>query len=82
MVFTTLTREELSPSSTLNMYRGRWQIELVFKRLKSIMEFGHLKKTDQESAKAWLHGKLMVALLVEALLRKGEAFSPWGYVVQ
>ena len=51
----------------------------MFKRLKSIMGLGHLKKTDIEGAKAWLHGKLMVAFLVEALITAGENFFPWGY---
>jgi len=81
MVFTSVPREDMGPTAALNMYRGRWQIELVFKRLKSLLEFGHLKKTDHVSIEAWLHGKLLVAFLIEALLREGEAFSPWGYVV-
>jgi len=57
----------------------RWQIELVFKRLKSLMGLGHLRKTDVEGARAWLHGKLLVAFMLEAMLRAGETFSPWGY---
>jgi len=81
MVFTSLDRKELGPAAALNMYRGRWQIELVFKRLKSLLGLGHLKKTDATSTEAWLHGKLLVAFLLEALLCKGEAFSPWGYVI-
>jgi hypothetical protein len=78
-VFTTLTREELAPRDILEMYRGRWQIELVFKRLKSILGFGHLRKTDEQAARAWLHGKLLVAFIIEMLIRKGEDFFPWGY---
>ncbi len=78
-VFTTARREDLSASHALEMYRGRWQIELVFKRLKSILGLGHLRKTDPESAKAWLQGKLLVAFLIEALIRCGESFFPWGW---
>lgn len=77
-VFTTLDRS-FSPTSVLEVYRGRWQIELAFKRLKSIIGLGHLKKTDLQAAKAWLHGKLLVAFLIEALITAGERFSPWGY---
>lgn len=77
-VFTTLGRQ-YSPSTVLEVYRGRWQVELAFKRLKSIIGLGHLKKTDPEAAKAWLHGKLLVAFLVEALIAAGERFFPWGY---
>ncbi len=80
-VFTTLGRE-ISPSQVLEMYRGRWQIELAFKRLKSILGLGHLRKTDIEGAKAWIHGKLLVAFLVEAMIAAGESFFPWGYPLQ
>lgn len=80
-VFTTLDRS-FSPATVLEMYRGRWQIELVFKRLKSIIGLGHLKKTDSDAAKAWIHGKLLVAFLIEALITAGESFSPWGYPTQ
>lgn len=77
-VFTTLPRT-CSVSDVLETYRARWQIELAFKRLKSLLGLGHLKKMDPEGAKAWLHGKLFVAMLIEAMIACGEAFSPWGY---
>ena len=78
-VFTTVSAQLLSPTKVLEFYRGRWQVELVFKRLKSILGLGHLRKTDEEAARAWIHGKLFVALLLEAMLRYGESFFPWGY---
>lgn len=78
-VFTTLTAQHCSAQAVLEMYRGRWQVELAFKRLKSILAVGHLKKTDPEGAKAWLQGKLLAAFLIEALIAAGERFSPWGY---
>jgi DDE family transposase len=80
-VFTTLDRR-LSATTVLEMYRGRWQVELTFKRLKSIMGLGHLKKTDIEAARAWIHGKLFVAFLIEALIGAGESFFPWGYPIR
>ena len=78
-VFTTVGAEALDPAEVLEFYRGRWQVELVFKRLKSLLGLGHLRKTDEESARSWIHGKLFVAFLLEALLRYGESFFPWGY---
>lgn len=77
-VFTTLPKT-CSASVVLETYRARWQIELAFKRLKSLLGLGHLKKMDPEGAKAWLHGKLFVAMLIEAMIACGETFSPWGY---
>jgi hypothetical protein len=81
-VFTTVKASMVSPARILEFYRGRWQVELVFKRLKSLMAFRHLRKTDDQSARAWIHGKLFVAFVLEALLRHGESFSPWGYPLQ
>lgn len=81
-VFTTVDRSALKPSAVLEMYRGRWQIELVFKRLKSLIGFGHLRKKDPSGAKAWIQGKLLVALLVETLITQGESFFPWGYPIE
>jgi hypothetical protein len=78
-VFTTVAASMLSPAHVLEFYRGRWQVELVFKRLKSLMALGHLRKTDDQSARALIHGKLFVAFVLEALLRHGESFFPWGY---
>lgn len=78
-VFTTLPADAFSPAKVLEMYRGRWQIEIVFKRLKSLLGLGHLKKTDVALSKAWLQGKLLVAFLIEALVASAERFFPWGY---
>jgi hypothetical protein len=79
ILFTTLPRAEFSTNEVLEWYRFRWQIELVFKRLKSLTAFGHLPKYDEVSARAWLYGKLFVGLLTEKLILSARAISPWGY---
>lgn len=78
-VFTT----DLSPTpaTILEWYRVRWQIELTFKRLKSLAQLGHLPKSDAQSSRAWLYGKLFVALLTQKLVRTGRELSPWGYLL-
>ena len=53
----------------------RWQVELVFKRSKSLAGLGHLPKRNPVSARAWLCGKLLVALLVEKAVRHASAVS-------
>ena len=78
IVVTTLA--EPTAAAIMEFYRRRWQIELAFKRLKSLLQLGHLKKTDKDGAKAWLQGKLLVACLIEKLILTAERFSPWGYV--
>lgn len=77
IVLTTL--KEPSAQAIMEFYRRRWQIELAFKRLKSLLQLGHLKKFDKDGAKAWLQGKLLVACLIETLILTAERFSPWGY---
>ena len=79
MVWTTLSRSTVTAGQVLELYRLRWQIELVFKRMKSILGLGHLPKKDPLSAQAWLEGKLFVGLLIERMIRAGESFFPWGY---
>ena len=78
-VFTTLGADQYTPARVLELYRGRGQVELAFKRLKAILATGHLKKTDPIAAKAWLQGKLLAAVIIETLINLGERFSPWGY---
>ena len=79
-VIVVTTPREPSAAAIMEFYRRRWQVELAFKRLKSLRQLGHLKKTDKEGAKAWLQGKLLVACLIEKLILTAERFSPWGYV--
>ena len=79
LVFTTLPTQQATADKVLEMYRLRWQIELSFKRLKSIAQLGHLPKYDDRSSRAWLYGKLFLALLAEKMARVGSTISPWGY---
>ena len=74
VVITTLG--SLNAEAILALYRHRWQVELAFKRMKSLLGLGHLKKKDMEGAKAWLQGKLFVACLIERLIAEGDHFSP------
>ena len=77
-LWTTLAKS-FAASGVLELYRLRWQIELAFKRMKSIMGLGHLPKKDPASARAWLHGKIFASLLVERMVEAADTFSPWGY---
>jgi len=71
-----------SSQRVLELYRQRWQIEMAFKRLKSLAQLGHLPKRDPESSRAWLYGKLLLALLSQKLGRQGRDVSPWGYPLE
>ena len=77
IILATSLPQSISSNQVLELYRARWQVELAFKRLKSIMGLGHLPKEDEESAKAWLHGKLLVSCLAQAIVDEGR-FFPLG----
>jgi hypothetical protein len=78
-VFTTLSAQQLPAEQALELYRGRWQVELVFKRMKSLLGIGQLHDKDPQTVVAWLHGKLFCALLIEKLLEAAEFFFPQDY---
>jgi len=77
LVWTDVPTATLDAEAVLAWYRCRWQIELCFKRMKSILGLGALPKRREDSCRAWLHGKL----LLERLLDRAEHFSPWGYAL-
>jgi hypothetical protein len=81
VVLTTLSPREMSTARVFELYRCRWQIELAFKRLKSLLAMSAVPKTDEESARCWMQGKLLESLLIERLLEQSRALSPWGYAL-
>jgi hypothetical protein len=81
LVLTSLPAK-FSSTQVLDLYRCRWQIELAFKRLKTILNAGHVPKHGDESACPWMQAKILTALLLERLLLEANVFSPWGYRLQ
>ena len=74
IVITNLNKT-IPANEILETYRLRWQIEIYFKRLKSILDYSTLPKRRVDSAIAWLNGKMMIALLIEVILAR-VCFSP------
>lgn len=79
LVFTTVSQAVLDTREVLELYRVRWQIELRFKHLKSLLGLGCLPKYDERSCRAWIQAKLLCGLLIERLMREAKFFFPWGY---
>lgn len=75
VVVATSLDDSISAADIMELYRYRWQVELYFKRLKSILGFGELPKKCEESIFSWLNGKLMIALLIEKMIGQTD-FSP------
>ena len=78
-VFTTLPEEEFSNEQILELYRFRWQVELAFKRMKSLLYLDEMTAKDEQLCRAFLLCKLIGALLIEDLSSGCSIFSPWGY---
>jgi Transposase DDE domain len=72
---------QFTVNQVLQLYRCRWQVELAFKRLKSLLAAGHVPKSNDQSASAWMQAKILTALLLERLLLEAKIFSPWGYIL-
>jgi hypothetical protein len=69
------TNVPYSPEKVFELYRARWQIEIVFKRLKSLFEFGNVPSKNENSVKAWFYGKLLLAGICEASIKRSR-FPP------
>lgn len=68
MLLTSLSSERASPAEIVRLYRLRWQVELAFKRLKSLGGFADLQATDPRLARSWLLAHLIAAVLIETSL--------------
>jgi hypothetical protein len=73
MLLTSLSAEQVTATDVVRLYRMRWQIELAFKRLKSLGGFAELRARDPRLARTWLLAHLIAAVLIEASL--GEALD-------
>ena len=66
MLFTTLPEGVLEAAALIQLYRTRWQFELVFKRLKSLLDMDLLRtQKDSLLGKTWIAGKLLYATVIE-----------------
>jgi hypothetical protein len=78
-VLTDLNADVLPAAEALDLYRLRWQIEIFFKRLKSLMHLGKLRAKDERMVRAYLYAKILAALIIDELRHEALAFFPWGY---
>lgn len=77
MVFTTVPPDAVDGVAVLALYRCRWQVELTFKRLKSLLDLDALR-THRNSllGEVWILGKLLYALVIE---RRIQRQSTWNW---
>jgi Transposase DDE domain len=86
LLFTTAPTSRLSAARCMDAYRLRWQIELQFKRWKSLCHFDRLPNYRDDTMQAWLTAKLLLGLLLERLgsspvtseqAKRSIAREPW-----
>jgi len=78
-LLTSLPAAQLKAAEVLELYRFRWQVELAFKRLKSLWDFGTVPAKDPDLARTYIFAKLLIAVLVEDLTQEAlRATPPWG----
>jgi len=76
ILITSLDALAFPPQLLVRLYRVRWQIELAFKRLKSILRLDRLPAKDPGLARAWIAAHLLLALLIEDATAEMADFSP------
>jgi hypothetical protein len=79
VLITNLDAIRLPCEEALNIYRLRWQIELVFKRFKSLLNLDHVSAREPRMIQTYVLAKILGALLVEDLTERYLSFFPWGY---
>lgn len=65
VLLTSLDGAAFPAGDVLELYRLRWQVELVFKRLKSLIHLDQLPAKDPDLARCWIYAKIIAALLLE-----------------
>jgi hypothetical protein len=65
LLLSSLPVETFPTADVLALYRFRWQIELAFKRMKSLAGLDELTAKKPELAKAWIYARLIAFLIAE-----------------
>ena len=76
LLFTTAERARLDADRCLRGYRLRWQIELQFKRWKSLCGFDMLPNQRDDTTLAWLYTKVLLGLLLDRMASIPTELSP------
>jgi IS4 transposase len=73
---TSLPAEGYPAEDVLAVYRLRWQIELAFKRLKSLLRMDRIQTRTERASRSWLTAHLITALLCDHLSQEYLESSP------
>jgi len=76
LLVSNLPTHDWSAKQMLAVYRLRWQVELLFKRLKGILDLDAVRAKDPVLVQVYLMGKLIGALMLEDWDRHTIAHQP------
>ncbi len=78
MLVTSLAADTFPACDVLAIYRFRWQIELAFKRMKSLAGLDKLAAKEPALAQAWLYARLIAFLIAEQIAGQVLESPPSG----
>jgi hypothetical protein len=78
MLLTSLPDNVFPACDVLEIYRFRWQIELAFKRMKSLAGLDKIAAKDPPLAQAWIFARLIVFLIAEQIAGQVPDSPPCG----
>ncbi len=77
LVITTLD-QDWSASEVLRLYQARWQIELVFKRIKQLLHVADIRSKQRDQVEATVRALLIAWVLQEELTTEVRTQLPTG----
>jgi hypothetical protein len=80
LIVATSLPAAIPPGEICAVYRLRWQIELAFKRLKSLLRIDRLPTWTEAGSLSWLYPHLIFALLTDDICQEildSPPFGPW-----
>jgi hypothetical protein len=75
-IVTTADGARINTGQVLDLYRARWQVELNFKRDKSLGELDRLPNMIPKTIHSWLCAKVLLNLIVQRLCAQKVSVSP------
>jgi hypothetical protein len=75
LVATTLAAD-WSLTDVLRLYRARWQVELVFKRMKQLLRFNQLRSTHRTTVEATVRALLVAWALQDGIVAELRGLLP------
>jgi hypothetical protein len=75
-LYTTVPAARMSAAHCIELYRLRWQVELLFKRWKSICGLDELPNFIEDTVLSWVLTKMLLMLILERMGAAAAVYSP------